>query len=198
MNPAEEATHWDWVAGDFARLQANVYEGLDLEDCIGAIEPAIKPGLITDGVILELGCGPGRLLHAFVNSYPLTRFVGLDSSPHMVELAMMTEYPNLHVQLGDGRTIPGLESFDAAYSMTTFQHIPADAQAGYLVELGRMLRPRGALRFQFVHKAEAGPFSHPVPVRQMLSYLDAAGLRDVKIDIGLMYAEWCWITAIKP
>lgn len=192
MNPTEESAYWDWVAADYRRIEAEVYSDMDTESCLAIIESAIRP---TPGdTILELGCGVGRLAGPLTTRYAECRVVGVDSSPTMIAVAR-DAWPALQLIENDGRTLPFADkSIDAAYSMTVFQHIPHEAQQGYLREMGRVLVPGGVLLLQFVTESEPGPLNYPTPIKTMLGWCDKAGLRDVKVDIGLLNQEWCWLT----
>jgi SAM-dependent methyltransferase len=133
--------------------------------------------------ILDLGCGPGRLLIPLRVRYPETNFVGLDISPNMV-----AGCPG--VILGNGHTIP--IRVDAAYSVNLFQHLAVWDQATYLVEVKRCVA--GPFRFQFVTSGEEGRFSHPVGIERMTELVNNAGLKVVAFDSGLVEWEWCWMT----
>lgn len=196
MTPAGEAAYWDWVASDFDRIQAEVYSDLDLDECMATISDGLNIRVGED--ILELGCGPGRLLHNFANLYPMTSWVGLDSSAIMVELAASYDYTNMLIVQGNGRQIIGVGPFDGVYSMTMFQHIPPEAQQGYMLEVGRVLRHGGRFRLQFVYDAIPAPMSQPVTVKEMLRWAGQAGLVDVKVDMDRMRVGWCWLTLVKP
>lgn len=194
VNAAEESSWWDHIAKSSERIEANVYSGLNLEDCLDAITSQIDMA----GWVLELGCGPGRLTRTLAAEFPKAHLVGVDSSPLMIDLAAQLE-PKMRWVLNNGRDLTDLAGnmFDAAYTMTTFQHIPHQAQARYLSELHRVVKPGGKLRLQYVTKGEAGPMSHPTTVRQMLAFAGLAGWRDVKLDLGLIYPEWAWLTLVN-
>lgn len=126
MNPDQEAAFWDWVAGDSVRIEANVYGDLNLYQCVDAIIPHLK----MEGFIFDLGCGVGRLTHAFAAWYPDVTFVGVDSSPLMVDTArLMAHDSNVHFVENDGRDLTVLAGrlYEGGYSMTMFQHIPHEA-----------------------------------------------------------------------
>ncbi len=101
--------------------------------------------------VLEIGCGPGRLMK------PLSRSVGeihgVDISDEMIRRAgeRLRGIPNAHVYhapASDLSHFPGA-SFDFVYSYAVFQHIPSrEVVINYLHEARRVLRTGGILRCQ--------------------------------------------------
>ncbi len=146
---------------------------------IEAIDMTFEPGQW----VLDLGCGPGRILEPYRGRYPKSHFIGLDISPHMV-----ADCPG--VIIGNGHTIP--IKVDAAYSVNLFQHLDVWDQAAYLAEVKRCVD--GPFRFQFVTHGEQGPFSHPVSVERMIELTAAAGLEVTQVDDGVVEWEWAWMT----
>jgi len=196
MTPDEERAYWDAVALDPERVRAEVYSDLDLQECLEAmmISPWAKPyHLITD-----LGCGSGRLLLAFAELYPRTKFLGIDSSKEMIESIDPPE--KVAVYQNDGRTLEPWKAnaFDDVYSMTMFQHIPKEAQRGYVSEVFRVLKPGGVFRLQWVLEGEQGPLSYPVRYKTMLRWITNAGFSILGSQRGLVRPQWQWITAMKP
>lgn len=164
-----------WEASD---PTADVYTS-DPAAIIEALGMSFEPGQW----VLDLGCGPGRILGPLRETYPETHFVGLDISPHMVD-----DCPG--VILGSGHTIP--IRVDAAYSVNLFQHLEMWDQATYLVEVKRCVA--GPFRFQFVTHGEQGPFSHPVSIERMTELVANAGLEIIAADVSSVEWEWCWMT----
>lgn len=191
MTPVQEADRWDWVAGDSRRIEAELWSDLDIQECLDMI------GHLT-GQVFEIGCGVGRLTCPISGN--VESITGVDVSPRMVELARrLCTARNATFVIGDGRTLePGWSStFDVGFSMTTFQHIPPDAQQGYLHEVRRVLIPGGRFRLQFVFEGEEAPFNYPTSLRDMLAWCDKAGLRETEMTLGRIHAEWAWITVVK-
>ena len=146
---------------------------------IAALDMTFEPGQW----VLDLGCGPGRLLTPLRAMHPETHFVGLDISPNMV-----AGCPG--VILGTGHTIP--IKVDAAYSVNLFQHLEVWDQATYLIEVKRCVA--GPFRFQFVTAGEEGPFSHPVSIERMTELVTNAGLKVTDVLSSSVQWEWCWMT----
>ncbi len=133
--------------------------------------------------VLDLGCGPGRILKPLRTRNPQTHFIGLDISPHMV-----AGCPG--VIIGNGHTIP--IHVDAAYSVNLFQHLEVWDQATYPAEVKHHVD--GPFRFQFVTAGEEGPFSHPVSVERMTELVAAAGLEITDVLVSSVEWEWAWMT----
>jgi SAM-dependent methyltransferase len=119
----------------------------DLDLLLDAVGERVDP---TDAV-LEIGCGVGRLTRGLAARAESVRAV--DVSARMLELAREhnPELDNVDWILGDGATLEPIESasVDACVSHVVFQHIPDPAiTLGYIVEIGRVLRPGGWAAFQ--------------------------------------------------
>jgi glycosyltransferase involved in cell wall biosynthesis/SAM-dependent methyltransferase len=102
-------------------------------------------------IVLEIGCGLGRLLKPLV---PRARELhGVDVSEGMIAQARerLAAYPTIHLHHGSGRDLGGLGDayFDFCFSFIVFQHVPDKAIVRtYLAEVSRVLKPGGLVRFQ--------------------------------------------------
>jgi len=103
-----------------------------------------------DAVVLEIGCGLGRLLRPI--SLRAREAHGVDISSEMVHRAResLRDRPNVHVHHTDGTLLSlGAERFDFAYSYTVFQHISDKPSVLQYFRDAATLLKRGALfRFQ--------------------------------------------------
>jgi SAM-dependent methyltransferase len=117
-------------------------------------------GAVTDDtVLLDIGCGIGRLLSALAAE--IHTAVGIDVSAEMVKAARRRcqPYANVTVIKGDGRGLDGLDdaTFDIAVAVDSFPYL---RQSGYgLVETffagaARVLKPRG--RFVILNYSYSG------------------------------------------
>ena len=193
---ATESEYWSEVAADPARIAAEVHSDLDLDECLVAILDGINGCFTDDATVLEVGCGPGRLTHPLARVYPSVTFVGFDSSERMIELARGDAPPNCLFVGTDGRDFGEADAgfFDAAYSMTTFQHIPPTAQIGYVAAVAQALRPGGRFRCQVVTTGDVAAFNYPTDLEPFLYGAHRAGLRPISQDDDLIRPGWTWIT----
>jgi SAM-dependent methyltransferase len=128
-DPAEEARFWEMGRSDLDRL-------------LGALDVALEP----DWVVVEIGCGVGRLTRVIAERSAAVK--ALDVSAEMLSIAQNenTTLGNVDWILGDGVSLTGIDDglADAVVSHVVFQHIP-DPQItlGYIREVGRVLRSGG-------------------------------------------------------
>lgn len=99
--------------------------------------------------VLEIGAGTGRALVAVANAVgPSGVVCGLDRSAGMLRLARQrtAACSPVHLQLGDGRSLPYLAgSFDAAFMSFTLELFEPPEIGRVLSEVKRVLRPGGRL-----------------------------------------------------
>ena len=89
---------------------------------------------------LDVGSGPGSL-HPYLTE--IGALEGVDVSQALVERAAAAN-PNVHYQPYDGRTLPFAdESFDLAFAVNVFHHIPPPERPGLAGQLARVVRPGG-------------------------------------------------------
>lgn len=147
---------WDARAGENARYYINdrQYTGFDfaLSGCRDAFEVIghLHDELHHDMRMLEIGCGIGRMLPFF--GVLFAEVHGIDIAPGMIERGRehVRKSPNVHLHLGDGRTLTGLQSgwFDLVISFQVFQHVPSlDVITDYVRDTFRVLKPRGLFKF---------------------------------------------------
>ena len=135
----------DYGSPDLPRFWAEGRRDLDL--LLDALGVQIEPS----DAVLEIGCGVGRLTRGIATRAASVRAV--DVSARMLELAREhnPELRNVQWIRGDGTSLSPIESgsVDACVSHVVFQHIPDPAiTLGYVVEIGRVLRPGGWAAFQ--------------------------------------------------
>jgi spore maturation protein CgeB len=111
--------------------------------CSGIADPEEK-------VVLEIGCGVGRLLNAAVDKY--WRVIGIDVSEEAISKAkeLLPAYDTLQLITGNGvdlHPVPD-NSVDLVISFASITSIPTDVIANYLIEIHRVLKPTGVVRLQ--------------------------------------------------
>jgi len=104
-----------------------------------------------DDVVVDIGCGVGRLTR--VAARRAARVIAVDVSSEMLDRArrLNAGLDNVTWVHGDGRGLPGLPDAgaDALISLVVFQHVPdPEITLGYIREMGRVLRPGGWAAFQ--------------------------------------------------
>lgn len=181
---------------DAADLVADVWGEPDWDAgvtaCLAQIEPELR--LVPGDIILEVGCGPGRLLVPLAERHADVSFVGVDISSHMLEPLQQRRLPNVVTACCDGRSMPPLPYADA-YSVLVFQHLDDTAVRQYLRAVADRLDAGGAFVFQFVVGDQHEPFDHQRSAWQVLEWCYEAGFRDVEVDEGVVFDEWAWATA---
>ena len=151
---------------------------------------------------LEIGCGPGRLMHALAQQF--AEIHGVDVSDEMVELARenLRDIANASVTRTNGTDLSGFpgESFDFVYSFAVFQHIPSrEVVFRYLEEVCRVLKAGGVFRGQFNGLPEG---THPlttwsgtsIPAEPVARFARENGLRLLAVegpDTRYMWVTWC-------
>jgi cyclopropane fatty-acyl-phospholipid synthase-like methyltransferase len=120
-------------------------------------------------VVLEIGCGAGRVTRAFANFFGEVHAV--DISQEMVKRARqaVSDFPTAHIYRNSGRDLSVVRrnwwnrlgigervTVDFAFSTMVFQHIPSrEIIENYVRGVYRLLRPGGLFKFQ-VQGAELG------------------------------------------
>lgn len=191
----QEREWWEQTATD-EDIWNGPGDGLDqLEQLIPAIKPALEgPGR----VVMELGCGNGRLLVPMAEAFPLATFMGVD-----IAFRPFPRPRNAGLLGTDGRTIlMGDGMIDAAYSVLLFQHLPEEAVRGYLAELARVLRPGGLCCIQFVARlnddtAPDGFLDYRYLSTSMLDWALDAGFDSGQLACARIQPEWDWLTCWK-
>lgn len=95
--------------------------------------------------VLDLGCGTGLELEAYLSSNPDARITGIDLSGAMLErLAAKFPDANLHLICGSYFDVdPGVEQFDAAVSVESLHHFTGEKKGSLYRKLFRALRADG-------------------------------------------------------
>ncbi|MEV4713913.1 class I SAM-dependent methyltransferase [Micromonospora sp. NPDC049374] len=100
-------------------------------------------------MILDIGTGPGRLLHELADRRPDLTLTGVDPSPHMIQVAEQAATSRslghrVRFQIADVADLPHPDgSVEVVVSTLSLHHWPDLAAAA--TELARVLRPGGRL-----------------------------------------------------
>ncbi len=103
---------------------------------------ALEKYLIQDSVILDFGCGNGRLVDWFKH-YNI-KYTGLDISEELLKLARQ-KYPQATFTSYDGQRLPAFaQAFDQIWSVAVLQQIPTSRRRQALLRaLHKNLKPNG-------------------------------------------------------
>lgn len=178
--------HADLASSDRAAWDEDDWDE-GVEHCLSHILPA---GGV--GPVLDIGCGPARLLAPMITLFPMVEFIGLDVSEAMLDHART----RVDVELIHGSVEDVPAELGGAYSVVTFQHLPVDLQVEYVVAVGAALTPSGTFVLQWVADGDSGPLSNPVPVPRMIEWVSAAGLT-VEVGKDSRFPTWAWAVATK-
>ncbi|HEV7678282.1 MAG TPA: class I SAM-dependent methyltransferase [Candidatus Dormibacteraeota bacterium] len=127
---------------DRSRLQRLVFDRVHSR-VVDAVVPLVRG--ISAPVVVDVGCGTGRLLARLGAALPAASLIGIDASPGMIEVARAK--PELHgmrLDVGSSEALPLDDAgCDVVVSTISFHHW-SDQAAG-LRDVGRVLRPGGHL-----------------------------------------------------
>jgi trans-aconitate 2-methyltransferase len=141
--------NYAWDAKDYAKNSQNQFQW--------AKELIPKLKLQSNEVLLDIGCGDGKITVEIAKALPNGKVVGIDSSPEMINLAKTTfpveECPNVTFKAIDARNIPFQEEFDIAFSNAALHWIID--QNAVLKGVQKSLKPNGRILFQMAGKGNA-------------------------------------------
>lgn len=144
-----EQKNYAWNPADYAKNSANQYTW--------AKELIPKLKISGNQVLLDIGCGDGKITAEIAKCLPKGRVVGIDSSNQMIKLAKSTfpneQYNNLTFQVIDARNLTFDGEFDIAFSNAALHWIID--QKSVLQGVKRSLKPRGRILFQMAGKGNA-------------------------------------------
>lgn len=93
--------------------------------------------------ILDLGCGDGKGTYDIAVRFPKASIIGVDFSDRAVAFArLMAESIDFRVQKA-AKTDFGDQEFDLIVSREVIEHIAPNEVDGFLLEIRRLLEPRG-------------------------------------------------------
>jgi len=206
-----ERNEWDRQAADDPRRAVWAEDpaswDADIDWALARIGPELDRRPRVTGRVLDLGCGMGRLAVPFAAANPDTTVVGVDVSWRMLDAAAVAARSaavgNVELWLGDGRRLPDqVGQVDAAWSMVTFQHIPAEAVYSYIEQVADRLVDGGPFVAQYVEGTTDQFLARDLrTIPDVLTVCAGAGLEVVGVESDKRsddrYPTWRWATCIR-
>lgn len=207
---------WDAAAQSLMDARINVYGSADAQlgedsGLATANELVRVCGVTRDEVVLEIGCGVGRVGSKLAKM--CREWVGCDVSRAMLEhtrkaMGTQTNFRLVHL---NGRDLPGVAdgSIDVVYCSAVFMHLDEWDRYRYVCEAFRVLRPGGRIYVdsmnllgeqgwaQFVELAELDPLQRPTRIgktstpQELEHYVTRAGFTAVQVESGPLFVT-CW------
>jgi ubiquinone/menaquinone biosynthesis C-methylase UbiE len=171
------------------------------EECLKYILEPFTDILNKNIIILDLGCGMGRLSYPIAIRYPNIKMIGIDISPEMIKIAKQNakDLKNIKYKINDGVSLSEIDndSINLVFSMTTFQHIPNKIAQGYINEISRVLKKQGKFRLQFIEGDYHDFNENNLKEEDVVKWCNDAELHIEDIQRDLMFSKWIWITGEK-
>ena len=140
-------------------------------------------------IILDVGCGTGRLLRKAKQQWPNASLVGVDAAEKMIEQATrLLPEAQFHVALAEALPLPDT-SVDLAFSTLSFHHWTNQAKG--ISEVARVLRPAGRFlladivipRWLLVFVRHFR-YNSPARIREMFD--------QARLNVELQQQPWRW------
>ena len=172
-------------------------------------------GIETEDVVLEIGCGVGRVGKVVA---PLCRkWIGCDVASNMLSLTAkrLEGLSNVELLEISGYNLSGVSdaSVDVVYCTVVFMHLESWDRYNYISEAFRVLRPKGRIYVDNINLCSDGgwkvfethrafsPTNRPPHMTQnstpqeIETYLKRGGFMDVRIGTN---DDWIRASGIKP
>jgi len=151
------------IVDTYSRLAREYDDDANFLSCWGrASERALSAIRLRDdyGVIVDMGCGTGRAIHALASSSSTrAQFIGIDPAENMCRIAAQKTagQPGVQIRQGSFEKIPlQSASVDYLYSILAF-HWVTDLTAS-VAELSRVLKPNGEMDLFFIGRDNGREF----------------------------------------
>jgi ubiquinone/menaquinone biosynthesis C-methylase UbiE len=182
------------------------------EETLRFLEQSV--GIGKDDVVLEIGCGIGRVGTLVA---PLCRkWIGCDVASNMLALAAerLKDLPGVELKEISGYDLSGVpdESIDVVYCTVVFMHLESWDRYNYILEAFRVLRPSGRIYVDNINLCSDGgwkvfethrvmsPTNRPAHMTQnstpqeIETYLKRAGFSDVRVRTD---DDWIRASGVK-
>lgn len=183
-----ETEWWNNLQGDDITDNAYGVPPYNVSTVADIIEAHIK---FDGGMILDFGCGPGRLGHELARRHPTTWVCGVDESQQMLELSRVDAPLNWTV----GHLDLPKNWFGGGYAVTVFQHLPHEIVRKCLKQIYRAMKPESQFIFTYAVGAEDTFLNHQVSHATMGEWLSDVGFVGLLLDIA--GSDWTWAVAHK-
>ncbi len=200
-----EWMYWEHLNDEARAVNTEGVPPYDLDEVAITIWARLIHISMRDCPVLDLGCGTGRLTEHLAGLFPWHEFWAMDISQQMLNRVPARE--NIKTFLCDGRTLPnavadGAELWrypDITYAVTMFQHIPHEAQEGYIFQVAQLLQPGGHFVFTIATGSEDQFLTHQVPDRAILNHWCwRAGLEILSVEHEEPHPGWTLVTTAVP
>ena len=145
-----------------------------------------------EGVVLDFGCGPGRLAVPVAEARPDLTVVGIDLSWRMLSAAPPHDRVR-YLYLYD----PCPYRFNGTWSVLVFQHLDPLRASASLAGIAAASTSGAPLLVQYVTGDYHLDLDHRYPDDEMVEMATAAGFVDVTTEPGIV-PEWRWMRARAP
>lgn len=105
--------------------------------------------------VLDIGCGPGNNARIITLGHPLRRYVGVDLSPAMVNLARKNA-PAASFYIGDIRHLAFTGRFDVIIASFCIVHLETRDTEAMIPAISNLLNPGGYLYLSFMEGRQPG------------------------------------------
>lgn len=112
--------------------------------------------------IIDIGCGDGRFSRELALANPSCEIVGVDYSKRAIALAaaMNQDVPNLRFEARDITAPHDLGTFDLAFLMEVFEHIPLPLAGEFARAVRGLVRPGGGFYLTVPHANKPVEYKH--------------------------------------
>lgn len=203
MSVYHSSKHWDFWLNKAKEDEDYADPNIPTDKTVEALVSAFPED---PRMILEIGCGFGRLTREIKKLYPKAYVKGFDINEKVLDkAALLSGYkrssnptsdrvPLYYFNSGD---LSGKSKDDVIYCVQVFQHLPANEKREYIRQVYGRLNPGGIFRFQYI-EGDADTFlTHDARWEDIKKWLLDAGFQIFDVQKNLLVPRWTWVTAQK-